>query len=62
MFITFHSRPLDRLVLVGNHRDAWGYGAADPSSGTAVLVEVARVLGELKKEGIVLFCVLQGKN
>ena len=43
---------LDRLVLVGNHRDAWGYGAADPSSGTAVLVEVARVLGELKKEGM----------
>ena len=38
-------------MLVGNHRDAWGYGAADPSSGTAVMVEVARVLGELKKEG-----------
>lgn len=41
----------DRLVIVGNHRDAWGYGAADPSSGTAVMLEVARVLGLLKQKG-----------
>lgn len=38
-------------MLIGNHRDAWGYGASDPSSGTAQLLETARVLGELKKEG-----------
>ena len=30
----------DKLVLLGNHRDAWVFGGADPSSGTAVLTEV----------------------
>lgn len=43
--------PPDRYVLIGNHRDAWGYGAADPSSGTAQLLETARVLGKLREEG-----------
>ena len=38
-------------VLLGNHRDAWVYGAADPNSGTASLLEVGRGLGELLKEG-----------
>lgn len=32
----------DRIVIIGNHRDAWGYGAADPSSGTAVMVETRK--------------------
>lgn len=31
---------LSRLVLLGNHRDAWTYGAVDPNSGTAALLEV----------------------
>ena len=26
----------DRYVILGNHRDAWIYGAVDPSSGTAL--------------------------
>jgi len=30
----------DKLVLLGNHRDAWVFGGVDPSSGTAVLAEV----------------------
>ncbi|EDO43051.1 predicted protein [Nematostella vectensis] len=38
----------DRLVMFGNHRDAWVFGAADPSSGTASLMELVRVFGELK--------------
>ena len=38
-------------MLLGNHRDAWVFGAQDPSSGTAVLMEVSRVLGELVKSG-----------
>ena len=38
--------------MLGNHRDAWVYGAADASSGTAALVEVARVLGEQLKKGV----------
>ena len=41
----------DRYVLLGNHRDAWGYGAVDPSSGTAQLMEVARVFGTLIEKG-----------
>lgn len=41
----------DRYVLLGNHRDAWGYGASDPSTGTAHLMETARVFGELLKTG-----------
>jgi len=41
----------DRLVLLGNHRDAWTYGAADPSSGQAVLLEIGRAMGAMKKKG-----------
>jgi len=41
----------DRYVLLSNHRDAWGYGAVDPSSGTCALMEIARVLGSLAKTG-----------
>jgi N-acetylated-alpha-linked acidic dipeptidase len=29
-----------RYVLLGNHRDAWTFGAVDPNSGTAALLEV----------------------
>ncbi|GFZ09286.1 peptidase M28 family protein [Actinidia rufa] len=32
----------DRFVLLGNHRDAWTYGAVDPNSGTAALLDIAR--------------------
>jgi len=41
----------DRWVVLGNHRDAWTYGAVDPSSGTAALLAVARGLGQLLKQG-----------
>jgi N-acetylated-alpha-linked acidic dipeptidase len=42
----------DDLVIVGNHRDAWVYGGVDPSSGTASLMELARSLGSLAKQGV----------
>ncbi|KAL4329447.1 hypothetical protein AHAS_Ahas13G0301000 [Arachis hypogaea] len=32
----------DRYVLLGNHRDAWTFGAIDPSSGTAALLDIAQ--------------------
>ena len=38
-------------MIICNHRDAWGYGAVDPSSGTAIMMEVARVLGQKVKSG-----------
>ncbi|XP_072887661.1 aminopeptidase NAALADL1 [Hemitrygon akajei] len=41
----------DRYVLYGNHRDSWVHGAIDPSSGTAVMLEISRVLGKMVKDG-----------
>ncbi|KAM5164027.1 aminopeptidase NAALADL1-like [Mantella aurantiaca] len=41
----------DRYVLYGNHRDSWVHGAIDPSSGTAVMLEITRVLGTKLKQG-----------
>jgi N-acetylated-alpha-linked acidic dipeptidase len=41
----------DEVVIVGNHRDAWIYGGVDPSSGSAALIELARVLGEMTRDG-----------
>jgi hypothetical protein len=29
-----------RYIILGNHRDAWVFGAVDPHSGTASLLEV----------------------
>ncbi len=40
-----------QTVLLGNHHDAWVYGAVDPSSGTATQMELARTLGLLLREG-----------
>ncbi len=59
--IAWLSGESDEWVLAGNHHDAWVFGAADPGSGTAVLLEVARSLGALKREGwtprrTILFC------
>lgn len=42
---------VDELVLLGNHRDAWVFGAADASSGTAAMMELSRVLGVQLKKG-----------
>ena len=42
----------DEWVILGNHHDAWVYGAADPGSGTTALLEVAESLGELAEEGV----------
>ena len=41
----------DQWVLVGNHRDAWAYGAVDPGSGTACTLEMCRALGAAVKAG-----------
>ncbi|XP_017307041.2 aminopeptidase NAALADL1 [Ictalurus punctatus] len=41
----------DRYVIYGNHRDSWVHGAVDPSSGTAVMLEITRILGQLVKTG-----------
>jgi N-acetylated-alpha-linked acidic dipeptidase len=42
---------MDRWVVMGNHRDAWTFGAVDPNSGSAAMLEVARGFGQLLKQG-----------
>ncbi len=37
--------------MAGNHRDAWVYGAVDPNSGTAAMLESVHGIGELLKSG-----------
>jgi N-acetylated-alpha-linked acidic dipeptidase len=41
----------DEMVVAGNHRDAWVYGAVDPNSGTAAMLETVHGVGELLKSG-----------
>ncbi|KAG0649864.1 putative glutamate carboxypeptidase [Hyphodiscus hymeniophilus] len=41
----------EKAIIVGNHRDAWAYGATDPGSGTAVMLEVASIFGDLMARG-----------
>jgi N-acetylated-alpha-linked acidic dipeptidase len=41
----------DNWVIAGNHRDAWVYGAVDPNSGTAAMLETVHGLGDLLKQG-----------
>ncbi len=41
----------EKLVILGNHRDAWNHGAVDPNSGTAAVLEAARALGAAVKSG-----------
>jgi N-acetylated-alpha-linked acidic dipeptidase len=51
----------DDWVVVGNHRDAWVYGAVDPNSGTAAMLESVHGVGALLKQGwrpkrTIVFC------
>jgi N-acetylated-alpha-linked acidic dipeptidase len=41
----------DSVVIVGNHRDAWVFGGVDPSTGTAAMLELVRVLSTMRREG-----------
>jgi len=41
----------DNWVVAGNHRDAWVYGAVDPNSGTAAMLETVHGLGTLLNQG-----------
>ncbi|XP_009422240.3 N-acetylated-alpha-linked acidic dipeptidase 2 isoform X6 [Pan troglodytes] len=40
-----------RYVILGGHRDSWVFGAIDPTSGVAVLQEIARSFGKLMSKG-----------
>jgi len=42
----------DEVIIIGNHRDAWIVGgAADPNSGSAIMIELSKAFGALLKTG-----------
>ncbi|XP_030415004.1 N-acetylated-alpha-linked acidic dipeptidase 2-like isoform X2 [Gopherus evgoodei] len=41
----------DRYIILGGHRDSWVFGGIDPTTGAAVLQEVARSFGKMVMEG-----------
>lgn len=41
----------EKSIIIGNHRDAWSFGATDPGSGTAIMMEMARIFGDLLARG-----------
>jgi N-acetylated-alpha-linked acidic dipeptidase len=54
-------------VIRGNHHDAWVNGADDPISGQAPMLEEARVLGELHRQGwnpkrTIIYCAWDGEE
>jgi N-acetylated-alpha-linked acidic dipeptidase len=57
----------DQWIVRGNHHDAWVNGAADPISGQVALLEEARSLSELLKQGwkpkrTIIFCAWDGEE
>ncbi|MEP6635497.1 MAG: M28 family metallopeptidase [Acidobacteriota bacterium] len=57
----------DRWVIMGNHRDAWTFGAVDPNSGTTAMLEAGRAFGQLLKNGwkprrTILLCSWDGEE
>ncbi|KAJ0159389.1 putative glutamate carboxypeptidase [Colletotrichum tanaceti] len=40
-----------KSIIIGNHRDAWSFGATEPHSGTAIMIEMARIFGSLVAKG-----------
>ncbi len=54
-------------VIRGNHHDAWVNGADDPISGMATVLEEARALGQLHKQGwtpkrTIIYCAWDGEE
>jgi len=41
----------DEWVIRGNHHDGWAFGAWDPHSGHSAMMEEAKAIGALAKEG-----------
>ena len=65
---TMHgSAAAEQWVIRGNHHDAWVNGADDPVSGRSAVLEEARVLGELHKQGwtparTIIYCAWDGEE
>jgi len=57
----------DEWIIRGNHHDAWVNGAEDPTSGMVALLEEARSIGTLVKEGwkpkrTLVYCAWDGEE
>jgi N-acetylated-alpha-linked acidic dipeptidase len=57
----------DEWIVRGNHHDAWVNGAEDPVAGAIALMEEARGLGELLKQGwrpkrTIIYCLWDGEE
>jgi N-acetylated-alpha-linked acidic dipeptidase len=57
----------DEWVIRGNHHDAWVNGAEDPLSGMVAVMEEARALGEMVKQGwkpkrTIIYCAWDGEE
>jgi len=57
----------DEWIIRGNHHDAWVNGAEDPVAGTVALLEEARGLGTLVRQGwrpkrTIVYCVWDGEE
>ena len=57
----------DEWVIRGNHHDAWVNGAEDPLSGAVAVLEEARAIGELLKQGwkpkrTIIYCAWDGEE
>jgi N-acetylated-alpha-linked acidic dipeptidase len=57
----------DEWIIRGNHHDAWVNGAEDPISGQSSLLEEARALGQLVKQGwkpqrTIIYCAWDGEE
>ncbi len=57
----------DEWIIRGNHHDAWVNGAEDPISGQMCLLEEARSLGVLMKQGwrpkrTIIYCAWDGEE
>jgi N-acetylated-alpha-linked acidic dipeptidase len=57
----------DQWIVRGNHHDGWVNGAEDPISGQIALLEEARALGELLKQGwkpkrTIVYCAWDGEE
>ena len=57
----------DEWIIRGNHHDAWVNGAEDPTSGMVAVLEEARAMGELVKQGwkpkrTLIYCAWDGEE
>jgi N-acetylated-alpha-linked acidic dipeptidase len=64
---TLHGSNDGQWVVRGNHFDAWVNGAEDPISGQSALLEEARMLGELHRQGwtpkrTIIYCAWDGEE